>query len=129
MKTDKTTLLVQLPADLKLQALVKAKQERKYLSQIIRAALIDFIAPKKTTGRGNINTVQIDKTKQFLREKHPETVRIRDIANFVGCDQVRAARLIDLLSGAENSDSDFLVYADDNGSYGISKDTETGIFV
>lgn len=128
MNTEKTTLLIQLPADLKLQALVKAKQERKFLSEIVRAALIDFITPKKATGRGNINTEQIDKIKQFLRIKHPETVRIVDIAHYVDCDQLRAARLLDLLSGAENSDSDFLVYADDNSRYGIFKDTETGIY-
>lgn len=128
MKTEKTTLLVQLPADLKLQALVKAKQERKYLSEIIRAALIDFITPKNTTGRGNINTEQIDKTKEYLRAKHPETVRIVDIAHYVGCDQLRAARLLDHLSGAENSNADFLVYTDDNNHYGIFKDTVSGIY-
>jgi len=127
MDTDKTTLLVQLPADLKLQALVKAKQERKFLSEIIRAALIDFITPKNATGRGNINTDQVVKTKEFLRSKHPETVRIADLARYVGCDQIRAARLLDLLSGAENSNADFLVYTDDDNHYGIFKDTETGI--
>jgi hypothetical protein len=127
MNTKNTTLLVQLPADLKLQALVKAKQEKTYLSEIIRAALLDFITPKKTTGRGNIDHDQINKTKQYLRNIHPETARIVDIAHYVDCDQLRAARLLDLLSGAENANADFLVYADDNNRYGIFKDTETGI--
>jgi hypothetical protein len=128
MNTENTTLLVQLPADLKLQALVKAKQEKKYLSEIIRAALLDFITPKKTTGRGNINTDQIEKAKEYLRSNHPIPIRAVDLANYVGCEQTRAARILDLLSGAENSNTDFLVYVDDDSRYGIFKDTESGIY-
>jgi hypothetical protein len=135
MNSENTTLLVQLPADLKLQALVKAKQEKKYLSEIIRAALIDFIRGKKTTGRGHLNTDQIEKAKKYLRNNHPKLIRAVDLANYVGCEQARAARLLDYLSGgcgeSENTNTDFLVYVDDSENqtlYGIFKDTETGIF-
>jgi len=119
-----TTLLVQLPADLKLKALAKAKQEGKYLSEIVRTALIDFITPK--TGRGNTNTDQIEKAKEFLRNNHPKPIRINELANYVGCDQARAARILDILSNGD----DFLVYVDDDtpARFGIFKDVKTGIY-
>ena len=80
---------------------------------------------KGKTGRGNIDLLQIQKVKEYMR-KHPEGVLPVDVARYVGCHPVRAMRLLDLLSGVENRESDFLVYEDDMAKpirYFISKDT------
>jgi len=85
------------------------------------------------TGRGHIDIDQINKAKEYLRMIHPKGARQIDIAKFVGCEQARAGRLMDLLSGVSgnaNSDKSFLVFADDEikpTEYRIFRDTETGI--
>ena len=71
----------------------------------------------------NHDSDQVEKAKEFMRSKHPEGVRIFDIAQYVGCSQSRAARIIDLLSKG----TDFLVYMDDEKRpthYFIDKDVE-----
>ena len=78
------------------------------------------------TGRGHIDTGALDKTKQLLRQ-HPEGVTAVQVANFVGCSQARAARLLDLLSGGQEGESgqNFLISMDDDEDpplYFISKD-------
>jgi len=76
----------------------------------------------------------IQKTKEFMRLKHPEPVRAVDIAHYTGKTQARAARLLDYLSGYcgenENTNTDFLIYCNDEETpvtYNIFLDRETGI--
>ena len=75
--------------------------------------LRDFIASfeKPKTGRGNVNIDQVEATKAYMRQ-HPEGITAKDIADFVGCSQVRAGRLLDYLSEATEANS-FLVYSDE----------------
>jgi hypothetical protein len=86
------------------------------------------------TGRGHLDTEAIEKAKELLRKKHPESVRAIDIANFTGKSQCRAARLLDYLSGdcgeSLNSNYDFLIYSNDDRprTYSIFKDEEKGIY-
>ena len=87
------------------------------------------------TGRGHLDIDAIQKVKEYLRMKHPETVRAVDIALYTGKSQARATRLLDYFSGDcgenENTVTDFLIYVNDDSNpttYGIFKDTETGIF-
>ena len=86
-------------------------------------------AQKKKTGRGNIDVVQIEKAKELFRKKHPQGVRQTEIANYVGCSPMRAARLIDRLSGRmDGRGCGFTVYEDDFTKptlFYISRDTET----
>jgi hypothetical protein len=98
------------------------------------------IAGKKDTGRGHIDVDAIQKAKEFLRLKHPQPVRIVDLAKYTKKSQARAARLLDLLSGVENGggnenqqniDRDFLVFCNDTDqpkTYGIFLDRQTGIY-
>ena len=86
------------------------------------------------TGRGYIDSVAIEKTKKYMRMKHPEPVRAVDIAHYTGKTQARAARLLDYLSGfcgeSENSNLDFLIYCNDDKkpiTYNIFIDREMGI--
>jgi len=90
------------------------------------------------TGRGNADLKAIEKTKKYLRMKHPEPVRAVEIAKFINKPQARALRILDLLSGVSNDineaefmSRDFLVYVDDESeftSYGIFLDKEKGIY-
>ena len=84
--------------------------------------------PKKKTGRGNVDIVQAEKAKELFRSKHPQGVRQKDVANYVGCSISRAARLIDRFSGrTDGRGCDFTVYEDDFVKptlFYISKDTE-----
>ena len=87
------------------------------------------------TGRGHLDIDAIQKTKEYLRAKHPEPVRAIDIALFTGKTQARATRLLDYLSGDcsdnENTNTVFLIYCNDDEkpvTYGIYKDVETGIY-
>jgi len=66
---------------------------------------------------------QVEKAKEFMRSKHPEGIRAFDLAQYVGCSQSRAARILDLLSNG----TDFLVYMDDKKrptQYYIYKDEQ-----
>ena len=87
------------------------------------------------TGRGNIDTEAVERTKDFLRMNHPKPIRVAELALFIGKSQARATRIIDRLSGTAmesvNSRTDFLVYIDDDSkptTYGIFKDIEAGIY-
>jgi hypothetical protein len=87
------------------------------------------------TGRGHLDTIAIQKTKEYLRMKHPQSVRILDIALYTGKSQARAARLLDYLSGNcgenQNTNTDFLIYINDDvepKTYNIFIDREKGIF-
>jgi hypothetical protein len=86
------------------------------------------------TGRGHLDVIAIERTKELLRKRHPEPVRIIDVALYTQKSQARAARLLDYLSGSsegyENSNYDFLIYVNDERprTYSIFKDTETGIY-
>jgi hypothetical protein len=86
------------------------------------------------TGRGHTDSVAIEKTKEYLRMKHPEPVRAIDIAHYTGKSQARATRLLDYLSGDcgenENTNIDFLIYCNDEKkpiTYNIFLDGKTGI--
>ncbi|MCL2879051.1 MAG: hypothetical protein FWF29_02285, partial [Treponema sp.] len=95
-----------------------------------------LLKPKKKTGRGNRDEGQIEKVKEFLRKQHPYPVRQNEVARFVGCEQARAGRLLDLLSGVSGDknnafdSTDFLVGVNDERkpiTYFIFKDRELGI--
>jgi len=78
---------------------------------------------RKKTGRSHVDDERVEKAKEFMRFKHPEGVRAIDVAEFVGCTQSRAMRILDLLSKG----TEFLVYMDDEKQptlYYISKDAE-----
>jgi len=90
------------------------------------------------TGRGNANTIEIEKAKKYFRKMHPNLIRKVELANFIGCSQARALIILNLLSGVSNDKDkaggfmtrDFLVFEDDDlgfTRYGISKDVESGI--
>ena len=90
------------------------------------------------TGRGNADLKAIEKTKKYLRMKHPEPVRAVEIARYINKPQARALRILDLLSGVSNDINEaeflsrnFLVYIDDYTEpvkYGIFIDKEKGIY-
>jgi len=92
------------------------------------------------TGRGNADIKSIEKTKKYLRMKHPEPVRAVELARYINKPQARALRILDLLSGVSNDrdkenaeflSRDFLVYLDEDSGvtlYGIFKDKEKGIY-
>jgi hypothetical protein len=88
-----------------------------------------------TTGRGHLDIDAIQKTKEYMRAKHPLPVRAIDIAVITGKTQARATRLLDYLSGDcganENTNTAFLIYCNDEVkpiTYSIFKDIETGIY-
>ena len=72
--------------------------------------------PKKETGRGHRNEDQLSKAKQFFRA-NPRGVIPIELADYLGCSQPRAMRIIDMFSGSstesENFNDSFLVYSDD----------------
>jgi len=73
------------------------------------------------TGRTHVDTEQIEKAKDYMRSRHPEGVRIIDIAEAIGCSQSKALRILDYLSNG----NDFLVFMDDDvkpSRYYIHKD-------
>jgi hypothetical protein len=93
-------------------------------------SLEERIKPK--TGRGNISVDIIEKAKELLRAKHPETVRFIDIAKYCHVSGCRAARIVDYLSGnVSNGEYNFLTYVEDEGKntgrVGIFRDDLTGI--
>jgi len=136
-----TVILFHIEKPVKDDLAEQAKKQGVSITKLLNGIIKDYLSSlgqiiKKKTGRGNRATDQIEKAKAFLREKHPGTVRLADIANRCHVSQARAARLVDLLSGGENkgdSASDgindsFLVYQDEEtGKVGIFKDVELGI--
>jgi hypothetical protein len=90
----------------------------------------------KNTGRGNVNTDQIDKAVWFFRKKHPRMIRKVQLAEHLKCDQSRALIILNLLSGVSGDKESavfdsrkFLVYESDSKpkKYGIFIDREYGI--
>ena len=129
-----SVILFHLPKTLKESLAVHARLKGTSVTRLLNDLISGYITadapPKKKTGRGNIDFLQLERTKQLLREKHPLGVRAADIAARVGCSQARAARLLDHLSGncSENANTatDFLVYEDDFAKptlFHIAKDT------
>ena len=76
---------------------------------------------RRKSGKGNVDEKRLEKVKEFMRKKHPQGVRIFEVAKYVGCTQNRAAKLLDTLSEG----NDFLVSMDDEirpSQYYIFKD-------
>jgi hypothetical protein len=101
---------------------------------IVYRLFILYIIPMQT-GRGHLDTAALQKTKEYLRMKHPQPVRAIDIAQYTGKSQARAARLLDYFSGDcgenENTVTDFLIYCNDEAkptTYNIFLDRERGIY-
>jgi len=101
---------------------------------IVNCLFIVYLVSMQT-GRGYIDSVAIEKAKEYMRLKHPQSVRAVDIARYTGKTQARAARLLDYLSGycgeSENTNTDFLIFCNDGEkpcTYNIFKDIETGIY-
>ena len=133
MAVKDAVILFHIPIELKKTLVSEAKERKLSVTKLINKFIIEALQKKPiTTGRGHIDIDAIEKTKDFLRKKHPEPVRAIDIAQHTGKSQARAARLLDLLSGDcgenENTNTDFLVYVNDDSTYSIFKDTERGIY-
>jgi len=134
-----TVILFHIERPTKDDLVKQAKKQGLSITGLLNGIIKDYLSALKQvvkkTGRGNIATEQIDKAKELLRKKHPNTVRLVDIARYCNVSQARAARLVDLLSGGENKgdsssneiNDSFLVWQDDTGEVGISKDVELGI--
>ena len=130
-----TVILFHLPKEIKdnlaTQARLKNLSVTKLLNELISKFLSTIKAEKrgrKATGRGNVDLKQVEKVKEYMRE-HREGVLPVDVARYVGCNPVRAIRLLDLLSGVGGREVDFLVYEDDMQKpirYFIAKDTQRG---
>jgi hypothetical protein len=136
MREKDAVILFHIPIELKENLAVEAKERKLSMTKLINRYIADCIKKKAiATGRGHIDVDSIEKTKTFLRKRHPNPVRIIDVANYVGVQQARAARLLDLLSGDcgenENTNTDFLIYCNDDvnpKTYNIFKDTQKGIY-
>jgi len=136
MKEKDAVILFHIPIELKASLIAESKSRKISMTKLINRFITESLAKKIfTTGRGHQDFDAIEKTKEYLRKKHPEPVRAIDIAQYTGKSQARAARLLDLLSGfcseSENSNVDFLLYANDDSfptTYGIFKDVERGIY-
>jgi hypothetical protein len=94
-----------------------------------------YLLSMADTGRGNKNTVQLDKTINYFRKKYPVEITPIELAKYLKCQQARAMRVIDLLSGntneSENTNFDFLIYCNDEQkpiTYGIFKDVKYNIY-
>jgi len=61
------------------------------------------------TGRSHVDIESVEKAKAYMRRRHPEGVRIIEIAEAIGCSQSKALRILDYLSKG----TDFLVSMDD----------------
>jgi len=132
-----SVILFHIPIGLKKSLVLEARERKLSVTKLINRFIIESLQRKPiTTGRGHIDIDAIEKTKEYLRMKHPEPVRAIDIAEHTGKSQSRAARLLDLLSGDcgdnENTNTDFLIYVNDDqnpATYGIFKDSEKGIYL
>jgi len=77
------------------------------------------------TGRSHIDIEMVEKAKDYMRSRHPEGVRIIEIAEAICCSQSKALRILDYLSKG----TDFLVSMDDDvkpSKYYIHKDKASG---
>ena len=136
MRNKEATILFHIPFALKANLATEAKNRKLSMTKLINLFITESLKRKvQETGRGHLDIDAIEKTKKYLRKKHPETIRAIDLANFLGKTQARATRLLDYLSGGcsdnENTVTEFLVYLNDDNdpvTYGIFKDAERGIY-
>jgi hypothetical protein len=133
MREKDAVILFHIPFELKDKLVLEARERKLSVTKLINKFIIEALQKKPiTTGRGHLDIDAMEKTKEYLRMKHPEPVRAIDIAHFTGKTQARAARLLDYFSGDcgenENTNTDFLVYVNDDSTYSIFKDTEKGIY-
>ena len=128
-----SVILFHLPQETKDNLATQARLQGLSLTKLLNNLISNYISQfkqekpaKKKTGRGNIDWLAVEKTKELMRAKHPEGVRLMDIAEYIGCSSARARGIIDLLSGA-NEHTDFLVWEDYEKKpvlYYIYRDTE-----
>jgi hypothetical protein len=136
MREKDAVVLFHIPFELKDKLVSEARERKLSVTKLINRFIVESLKKKTiTTGRGHIDIDAIEKTKAFLRKKHPKPVRIIDVANHVGVQQARAARLLDILSGGcsenTNSETDFLIYCNDDEkpvTFSIFIDRETEIY-
>jgi len=140
------SVLLRLPRAAKEALAERARAGGLSVTAVLNDLIRGFLAPppdpppRKKTGRGNVDEVQVGLVKRFLRESRQQGVTAAQVAAFVRegtgveCSRARAERLLDLLSGhcAENANTatDFLVYEDDLARpprFFIAKDAESGI--
>jgi hypothetical protein len=123
-----SVILFHLPRTVKETVSLLAKKQGLSITRLLNDLIGGYITAqtpppppqKKKTGRGNVDTEQIELVKQFMRQRHPDGVRIAEIAVYVEdntgreCTPARAARLLDILSGgSDGRDYSFIVYEDD----------------
>ena len=136
MREKDAVILFHIPIELKKSLVSEARERKLSITKLINRFIVESLKKKPiATGRGHIDIDAIEKTKEYLRMKHPEPVRAIDIAEYTGKTQARATRLLDLLSGDcgenENTNTDFLVYCNDDVkpvTYSIFIDKEQGIY-
>jgi hypothetical protein len=129
-----TVILFHLPRMSKQKLTDQAKLEGLSVTGLLNRLITDCITGKvqqifkPKTGRGHKVEGVENKAKELLREKHPKTVRLVEIAKYCDVSQARAARIVDNLSGnLTDGEYEFLVYTDDDGSIGIFRDDKLGI--
>ena len=136
MKNPEAVIYFHIPFEVKASLEAEAKVRKLSMTKLINRFIIESLKRKAVeTGRGHLDIDAIEKAKKYMRKKHPEPIRAIELANYIGKSQARATRILDHLSGDcsdnENTNTDFLVYLDDESDisrYGIFKDVETGIF-
>ena len=141
MKDKDAVILFHIPIELKASLIAESKNRKISMTKLINRFIVESLAKKiVTTGRGNADIDAIEKTKEYLRMKHPQCIRPNELAKYINKPQARALRILDLLSGVSNDrdkegaeflSRDFLVYVNDDISpttYGIFKDVERGIY-
>jgi hypothetical protein len=134
MKEADAIILFHIPFGLKENLAAAAKHRKISMTKLINHFIADCLEKKViTTGRGHKNVDQLDGAIKFFRMKHPKEITPIELAHHLKCQQARAMRLIDLLSGNEADGDireDFLVYSNDDASptrYGIFRDSLMGI--
>jgi hypothetical protein len=135
-KPDDAVILFHITQEMKDNVSKAARLQATSVTKLLNGLISDYLETlkqvlrpeKKKTGRGNVDSGQLEKAKELLRKKHPETVRLVDIANYCKVSQARAARIVDNLSGnLTDGEYDFLVYTDDDKTVGIFRDDKSGI--
>jgi hypothetical protein len=134
-KPDDAVILFHITQEMKGDVAKAARLQAKSVTGLLNDIISDYLEtfrqllkPKKPTGRGHADLDQLEKAKELLRKKHPETVRLVDIAHYCGVSQARAARIVDNLSGnLTDGEYDFLVYNEDDKTVGIARDDKLGI--
>jgi len=124
-------IIFNLPENLYNDIVVCVKKEHMTINGFFKSLVSDFLdrSDKPKTGRGNKSVEVEELAKKLLRNKHPETVRLFELAKFCGVSQARAARIVDNLSGnLTDGEYDFLCFTDDDGRIGIFRDDKLEIY-